>query len=70
MLTAVDGGAALSAEQTDRDWRAAWELIADACEQALTGLHPFHPRRDELLTATGYARQAAGRPTAPRLGAA
>lgn len=55
-------GGSLSDEEMDRQWQAAWALIAEACEQGLTGLHPLHPRRDDLLSLTRVAHRAAGLP--------
>lgn len=66
-FTVLDGGASLSAEQADHEWKAAWATIADACEQALSDLHPTHPRRTVLLEATRNAHLAAGRPSMPSL---
>lgn len=60
-------GGGMSAEQIDREWRGAWEEIAAACESALTGLHPLHPRREDLLRTTRHARRAAALPAQPRL---
>jgi hypothetical protein len=67
LLTVHSGGRDLSQEQADRQWADAWKRIADACETALTTLHPMHPRREELLTATCHARAAAGLPAELRL---
>jgi hypothetical protein len=66
-LTPLDGGKSLTREQIDREWQAAWALIAEACEAALTELHPLHPRRADLLRATRAARRAAALPAEPRL---
>lgn len=61
----VDGGADVSREADE--WAEAWRLIADACERGLTGLHPQHPRRGDLLALHLDALAAAGLPDAPRL---
>jgi hypothetical protein len=67
ILTGHDGGRSLSDEQVEREWREAWALIAEACEQGLTGLHPLHPRREDLLRLTRTARRTAGVPDRPGL---
>ena len=69
-LTVVAGGASLTDEQIERQWLAAWALIAEATERGLIGLHPLHPRRDEMLSLVRDARSAADLPAGPRLGAA
>ena len=67
-FTVIEGGGAfLSADRIDREWQAAWAEIANGCESGLGGLHPLHPRRDELLTLTRDARAAAALPAAPPL---
>lgn len=62
LLTPLDGGAALSESDAERQWSAAWGLIARACEEGLTDLHPLHPRRTELLALTKDARRCARLP--------
>jgi hypothetical protein len=67
LLTSHDGGRTLSNVEAEREWRAAWERIAAACERGLTDLHPLHPRRQDLLSLMRDARAAAGLPREPRL---
>ena len=67
ILKALDGGRGLSADQADREWRAAWEEIATACDRGLMTLHPMHPRRPDLLSLARDARCAARLPAEPRL---
>lgn len=66
ILKALDGGC-LDPEQIEREWCEAWATIATACECALTGLHPLHPRRDDLLALTRDAHLAARLPAEPGL---
>ena len=67
ILTRLDGGKALSAEQVDREWIAAWSTIAEACDRGLAGLHPLHPRRDEMTNLVADARRAAREPVLRRI---
>lgn len=67
IMAALDGGAVVNEEQHDAEWLAAWGSIATACEAALSGLHPLHPRRHLLLEATRQARWAAHLPRSPAL---
>jgi hypothetical protein len=67
ILTGHAGGQCLSASQIEREWRDAWAQIADACEAALSQLHPMHPRRQDLLVLMRDARRAAQLPDAPHL---
>lgn len=66
LLQALEGGR-LTDEQIDREWQTAWAVVAEACERALTELHPLHPRRDDLLRAAHHARRAAALPSQPHL---
>lgn len=66
-LKALDGGRGLDPREVDAQWQAAWAQIAQACEHGLTGLHPLHPRRDDLLRLTRNAHLAAALPAQPRL---
>lgn len=60
------GGAGDEARE-DREWLAAWEGIAEACEAGLTGLHPQHPGRAEMLDLTRDARRCARLPPEPNI---
>lgn len=60
-LQVLDGGQ-LPDEQVNREWKAAWSIVAEACERALAELHPLHPRRDTLLRSAHHARRAAALP--------
>lgn len=42
-----------------REWRVAWLLVGTGCENALSALHPQHPRRCELMALLAHARECA-----------
>lgn len=66
LMVCHNGGKVHPADE-EREWIDGWQLIAEACEKALTGLHPQHPRRPDLLALTQDARLAAGLPGELRL---
>lgn len=49
----------------DAQERRAWGLIAEACDDALMQLDPYHPQRGEFVAMRTECRQAAGLPPAP-----
>lgn len=67
MMVALDGGRSLSAEQVDAEVISGWRLMASACEQAVTEMHPLHPERQEWLEMLAEFRAAARLPVAPAL---
>ncbi len=67
LLVAHEGGRSLTPEQAEDEWTRAMRGIAEACAVGLTGLHPMHPRRHDLLVLTRDAREAARLPAQSRL---
>lgn len=64
LLTVVTGR---TRTDEDEQERAAWAVIAGACESALTELHPHHPERQAFLEMWAECRSAAGLPCVPGL---
>lgn len=58
----MEGALALSDEEAEEQWLAAWADIARACEGALRRLDARHPRRPDLVALTVDAREAADFP--------
>jgi hypothetical protein len=54
-LVAVDGGQTVDFDAQERE---AWAVMADACAEALTALHPQHPERHQFLTMLHECRRA------------
>jgi len=60
-LRVFSGGLTVNFDQQEI---AAWRVIADACEEALHGLDPFHPQRADFVEMWAECRNAAGLPLA------
>lgn len=67
ILTAHQGGRAVTQEQEDHEALDAWRTLVDAVEEGLTLLHPLHPERDEWLVMLQAFREAAHLPQRPSL---
>lgn len=66
ILTVHEGGA-LAPSDADREERAAWAVIAHACERALMELSPLHPERRAFVEMWAECRRAAQLPLEPAL---
>lgn len=64
ILTPIAGGASID---EDAQERKAWGVIASACEEALSEMHPHHPQRQEFVEMWAECRRAAGLPCEPGL---
>lgn len=62
IMAAVPGGQSVDFDSQER---LAWGVMADACEAALTALHPLHPERHHFLVMLQECRSAAGPRRAP-----
>lgn len=62
ILAGLAGGIAVD---FDAQERAAWGALADACDVALTSLHPQHPERHHFRVMLQECRRAAGQQLEP-----
>lgn len=67
ILTALDGGAALTDRKAEIQELAFWTTLANAADRAVKQMHPMHPQRAEFVALASAYWRAAGQPDRARL---